>query len=138
MTIQKEDWDKPIRPPFIQKVLAFMLEALPAYLHLLLTRRWIKIEVIQEEESVGVLNSLSIKITTKTPSLYSVKYSLKVFSSYHREMIPSILLGEAFDEILQREFPRTTTILKWDIYKVVIIIPQKDLQTYTKRVYPKF
>ncbi len=109
-----------------QSIKSFFMEKIPAYLLLLLTRRWITIDLLQIEESIGPFETIAFSMKIRGPSLREKKKFLRIISKDDHNLIPTVWLLCASEEIIDRKFPRTTVIMHFERRKLVLIVPKRE------------
>jgi hypothetical protein len=117
--------------PYILRILilirSFFLEKLPAYLLLLVTRRWISISLVGAEETINEYETLTFQVIVNAPSLREKKKALRMGLKDNPGVIPVIGLIYALEEIRARKFPRTAVIMNIRGERFALIVPKKNL-----------
>jgi len=105
---------------------SFFLEKLPAYLLLLVTRRWISISLVGAEETINEYETLTFQIIVNAPSLREKKKALRMGLKDNPGIIPVVGLIYALEEIRARKFPRTAVMMNIRGERFALIVPKKN------------
>ena len=105
---------------------SFFLEKLPAYLLLLVTRRWISISLVGAEETINEYETLTFQIIVNAPSLREKKKALRMGLKDNPGIIPVVGLIYALEEIRARKFPRTAVMMDIRGERFALIVPKKN------------